>query len=264
MNHINKTAIITGSAKGLGREIAIALGKNGCNVVVHYNTSKKQAEMVKSIIEKSGSKAITAITIKADLTNPDEVKRLFAETHKQFGRIDFLINNVGNFIFKDISKIEYPEWKHILDTTLNSTFLCCKECLHYMRKQKFGRIINDTSFTVKEPAENLVLSNVYRTAVVSLAKSLSRELAGYGITINNICPGYADTDRLKEIFSNQAKKKEISVEDVYRNIISGMPIGRLQKPEEIAALVVFLASEKASSITGSTINVDGGLMRGLT
>jgi len=241
MNHINKTAIITGSAKGLGREIAIALGKNGCNVVVHYNTSKKQAEMVKSIIEKSGSKAITAITIKADLTNPDEVKRLFAETHKQFGRIDFLINNVGNFIFKDISKIEYPEWKHILDTTLNSTFLCCKECLHYMRKQKFGRIINigDSEADKIHASKMMLPYKIGKTGVLMLTKSLAVSEAKNNITVNIVSPG-------------------IMPNSVVKPSLNKIPLGRYAEFEDVVNAVLFLLGEKANYITGENLNVASG------
>ena len=257
----NKVAIIGGSSSGIGKAVAIALAQEGCNVIICGRNKEKLSSAKKDILSLTKAKALD---VQVDQSNPSDIKKLVEKVMYKFNRIDILFTNTGGPKPGNFFDVSEKDWLSAHESLLLYVVRMYNEVIPIMKKQKFGRIINDTSFTVKEPAENLVLSNVYRTAVVSLAKSLSRELAGYGITINNICPGYADTDRLKEIFSNQAKKKEISVEDVYRNIISGMPIGRLQKPEEIAALVVFLASEKASSITGSTINVDGGLMRGLT
>ena len=139
----------------------------------------------------------------------------------------------------------------------------CREVIPYMKEQGWGRIINDTSFTVKEPLDRLVLSNVFRVGVVSIAKTLSRELARYNITVNNICPGSFDTERIRQLLEERAETSGRSVEEVRSELVADIPLGRILNPEELADLVVFLASEKASGITGTTIQVDGGAIRGL-
>jgi len=132
-----------------------------------------------------------------------------------------------------------------------------------MKEQNWGRIINSTSLSVKEPAETLLLSNVFRTGVVSMAKSMSRELIAYNITINNICPGAFKTDRAIELMMANSLKTGISIEEIEKNAVKNMPMGRYQEPEELGALVSFLASEHARGITGTTIQIDGGISKGL-
>ncbi len=234
----NKTAIITGSAKGLGKEIAIALGKQCCNVVLHYNQSKKEAEEVKFIVGKTGSKVIA---IKANLENPEEVKKLFLSAHKKFGRIDFLVNNVGNFLYKDIQDVNAEEWKEIIDTTLNSTFLCCRECLSFMRKNKFGKIINigDSEADKIAASRFMTAYKIGKVGVLMLTKSLALAEAGNNITVNMVSPG---------IMRNSVVMPELK----------DIPLGRYAEFEDVVNAVLFLLSEKADYITGENLIVAGG------
>ena len=234
----NKTAIVTGSSKGLGREIAICLAKNGANIGIHYNKSYKSANELKGEIESLGSKTLL---LKADLTKPEDAKNMFSVTYKKFKRIDILVNNVGNFLFKDIDKVSFEEWKYILDTTLNSTFLCCKECLPYMMKNKCGRIIN-----IGDASADKVTANIKRTpyiigkvGVLILTKSLALSYAKHNITVNMVSPGIMENSTFKP-----------SLEEI--------PIGRYGKFREITNTIMFLLSNNEDYITGTNILVSGG------
>lgn len=256
----NKTAIIGGSSSGIGRAIALALAEEGCKVVICGRDEKKLANAKNDIIAKYNAEILA---LKIDQTKIADIKKLVKETIKKFKRIDILVTNTGGPKAGGFFDFAEHDWREAFELLFLYVVRIYNEVLPIMKKQKFGRIVNNTSFTVKEPAENIILSNVYRTAVVSMAKTLSRELAKYNITINNICPGLVDTDRLRELFGAKAKNEGVSINKIYAQAISSMPILRLQKPEEIAGLVVFLSSERASSITGATIQADGGLLRGV-
>ena len=256
----DKVAIVGGSSAGIGKAVAFAFANEGCNVVI---CGRDKNRLLQTKNEFSRNSKVDLLTVNMNQNSSEDIKRLVNETIKRFKKIDILFTNTGGPKSGGFFELSECDWILAHEQLLLYVVRMYNEVIPIMKKQGFGRIINDTSFTVKEPLENLILSNVYRTAIVSLAKTLSREFAKYNVTINNICPGYVDTDRLKELFGLRAKKQSLSITEVYNKVIEDMPIGRLQKPEEIANLVVFLASEKSSSITGTTIQIDGGLLRGL-
>ena len=231
----NKTALVTGSSKGLGREIAIALAKEGAKVAVHYNLSFIEAEKVKKEIGRFDG---TAITARADLRKENEVREMLAEIIKKFKRIDILINNVGNFIYKDLKKIEYGEWKNIIDTTLNSTFLCCKECLPYMRKNGFGRIINIGDVDAEKicAKEFITPYHIGKVGVVILTKSLALSEAKNNITVNCVSPG---------IMKNSVNKPSLK----------DLPNLRYTKFADVINSIMYLLNKKSDSITGENIIV---------
>ena len=184
-------------------------------------------------------------------------------TLKTFGQIDVLFTNTGGPPPDDFFDFADEQWQQAYEQLLLYVVRICREVIPHMRKQGGGRIINNTSVSVKEPYEDLLLSNVLRVGVASLAKTLSRQLAKDNILINTICPGFTRTDRALELLRERAGTRGISLEEMENITASEIPLGYIPSPEGMANLVVFLASERASSITGTTIQVDGGYIKGL-
>ena len=198
-----------------------------------------------------------------DLTDPAQIQHLANETLARFGRIDVLVTNNGGPPAGFFDEFEDEAWLKAHQLTLLSAVRLIRSVLPAMRAQQWGRIINITSVSVKQPIDNLLLSNVYRPGVVGLAKTLSAQVAAEGITINNVAPGYTLTDRVVELTQARAAAEGISYKQALDKTQAGFPMKRMAEPEEFAALVAFLASERASYITGTTIQVDGGYVKGL-
>lgn len=255
-----KTAIIGGSSKGLGKACAVSLSREGANVVICARNEDELNKTAEEIRSKFKNKVI-AIT--ADLSSYADIKKLVDETMKELGRIDILVNNTGGPKPGSFFDLDDRDWETAFQKLLMYVVRICKLVIPYMKEQNWGRIINLTSFTVKEPSDRLVLSNVFRVGIISLAKTLSRELGKYNITVNNVCPGSFETERMTQILEERSRSLGKSFEEVKSELIESIPIRRLQKPEELADLVAFLASENAGAITGTSIQVDGGMVRGL-
>lgn len=254
-----KVAIIGGSSKGLGKACAISLAKEGANIVLCANDLNSLAETKKEI-EELGAKVLE---IFADMSLASDNEKIIQETISTFGRIDILVNNSGGpkpGTFNDISS---DDWDEAYNSVLKYNIRMIKSCLPHMEKNQWGRIINITSLSVKEPAPTLILSNVFRSGVVSLAKSLSKELIGKGITINSICPGAFKTDRAIDLMKTKAKSLGITISEVEEQAVNSFPQKRYQNPEELGDLVCFLSSNRASAITGTTIQIDGGISNSL-
>ena len=232
-----KVALVTGSSKRLGKELALALAKNGADVVVHYNKSVKEAEHVKKEIESLGRRSII---VKADLRNIKEVEAMFKKIIDKFKKIDILINNVGNFIFKNIDEYSTEEWDFLIDTTLNTTYYCCKYALPYMRKRKFGSIINiaDSLADKLQASPKLTPYIIGKTGVLILTQTLAVTEAKYNINVNAVSPG---------VMENSIVKPEDKV-----------PKGKYGTYEDIINVVLFLLNEKSDYITGANIKVNGG------
>lgn len=254
-----KVAIIGGSSKGLGKACAVSLAKEGANIVICANDLNSLNETKKEI-EALG---VSVLAVFADMSSEADNTKIIQETISTFGRIDILINNSGGPRPGTFSEITIEDWDSAYNSVLKYNIRMIRGCLPHMEKNLWGRIINITSLSVKEPAPTLILSNVFRSGVVSLAKSLSKELIGKGITINNICPGAFKTDRAVELMQNRADKMGITVEEVEQQAVSSFPQKRYQNPEELGDLICFLASNRASAITGTTIQIDGGISVGL-
>ena len=238
-----KVALVTGSAKGIGNWTAQALAKAGADIVINYKTSQKEAVRLSKSIQKMGRKTLV---IKADVTKPNEVTNLFKQAEKRFGKVDILVNNVGNFIIKSVYHTSYSEWNDIIETNLTSVFLCSKAALPGMRKRKWGRIINMTAATVDKQAAAPKVAHytAAKTGVLILTKSLAAEEVRNGITVNSVGPGIVDTGIM-----TQTEKKEL---------LRLCPLGRFARPEEIARVILFLASPESDYITGANIPVSGG------
>lgn len=255
-----KTAIVCGSSRGLGRACAEALASEGVNLAVNARDEEEIAQAARSISETYGVQAIPVAADLADSGGPDRLVRAALE---RFGGVDILVNNAGGPPPGEFRELPDELWEKAFHLTLMSVVRMTRAVLPVMAERKWGRIVNLTSLSVKQPIPGLLLSNSLRSAVIGMAKTLSREAAPMGILINNIATGNFDTERLRSIFRDRADRSGRTPEAVRAAQESAIPLGRLGRPEELAWLVTFLASERASYITGATIPVDGGAYEGL-
>jgi 3-oxoacyl-[acyl-carrier protein] reductase len=201
--------------------------------------------------------------VAADVSKSDEAGRAIKEAVTRLGGLDILVTNSGGPPSGLFESLEESAWRAAVDLLLISTVRMVKEALPSLKKSNQGRIVHLTSLTVKQPVPGLVLSNAVRAAVVGLAKSLSQELAADGVLVNVVAPGIVDTERVRELDEANAAQQKRSVAEVAGERIKTIPLGRMGRAEEVASLIVFLASAQASYITGTTIPVDGGLIRGV-
>ncbi len=254
-----KVAIIGGSSKGLGKACALALAREGVNVVLCAR-NKEALLATQKEIEALG---VQVLALVGDMSCSDHNKHIVQETLAHFGRIDILVNNSGGpapGTFRDVSESDLDNAYH---SVLKYNIRMIKLCLPHMEKNGWGRIVNITSITVKEPAANMVLSNVFRAAVASFAKTISKEIIENGVTINNVCSGYFKTDRVTHLMQTRAQVEGVSVEEYEQKAIQDFPHKRYMNPQELGDLVCYLCSEQAKSINGTTVQIDGGLLSGL-
>ncbi len=240
----NKTAIVSGGAKGIGRAIVRVLAKEGANVSFNYLKSEKDAKALEKEIKKSD---INIKAFQADIKDSAAVKRWIEKTKRHFGKIDILINNAGILKEKALAFTTKKDWQEIIDTNLGGVFNLTQAVIIDFIKQKSGNIINIASVSgiIGGHPTNYAAS---KAGIIGLTKSLAREVAPYNIRVNAIAPGYIETDMVNKL------------EDEHKKKLHGkIPFGRFGKPEEVASLVKFLASEKAKYITGQVIVIDGGL-----
>jgi 3-oxoacyl-[acyl-carrier protein] reductase len=256
----DRVAIVGASSRGLGKACALELAREGSAVVVCARDAERLAAAAEEIQAVSG---VEVLPVPTDLTDAAEIEHLVEEALHRFGRVDVLVTNNGGPPAGDFGEFDDQAWMAAYQLTLMSAVRLIRAVLPTMRAQRWGRIINITSVSVKQPIDNLLLSNVYRPGVVGLAKTLSAQVAVDGITVNNVAPGYTRTDRVLELAADRASRESKVVEDVLEERAADFPMGRMGEPEELAALVAFLASERAGYITGTTIQVDGGYVRGL-
>jgi 3-oxoacyl-[acyl-carrier protein] reductase len=256
LNLKNKNALVCGSTQGIGKATAIMLAKEGANVTLIARNEEK----LKAVLSELESDSQCHSYLVADFSKPEELKKVLENSNLHF---HILINNTGG-----------PRSGAILDATLDqfqqafSQHVLCNHILAqalvpFMKTQCFGRIINVISTSVKEPIPGLGVSNTIRNAVGNWAKTLSEELGNHGITVNNVLPGFTDTERLSEIIQIKAKNENTSIEQMTAIMKNYTPAKRFAKPEETASAIVFLASEKASYINGINLPVDGGRTKSL-
>ncbi|MDE2818040.1 MAG: SDR family oxidoreductase, partial [Chloroflexota bacterium] len=253
-----KTAIVSAGSKGLGKAIALGLAAEGARVAICSRNPDNLSQAAQEILTKTGSEVLA---VPVDVTKPDAIANFVGTVVQRQGKIDILVNNAGGPPMGTFDDFEDKEWEDAFNLTFMSVIRFVREVLPHMRKTGSGRIINVTSTSVKQPLESLLLSSAIRPAVIGLAKSLANELAPDNILVNNICPGSIHTDRIKENVAAQVRSTGQSEESVMEEYAAKIPLGRLGEPVELADLAVFLASERASYITGATLQVDGGLIR---
>ncbi|WP_141431362.1 SDR family oxidoreductase [Bacillus sp. 03113] len=254
-----KTALIAASSQGLGRAIAEELLKEGANVMI----SGRDEEKLQKVAEEIGSlyQGKLAYT-KADNANLDEIQHLIQATVDKFGTIDILVNNAGGPPAGTFDSMTDEMWQSAFELNLLSYVRLIRESLPYLRKNG-GKIVNIASSSIKEPIPGLILSNTFRTGIVGLSKTLASELAADGILINTVAPGRIDTDRVKHLDEINASKTGVSSEIIKEKVLEGIPLKRYGEPEEFAKVVVFLASDANTYMTGSSFLVDGGMIKSI-
>ncbi len=255
----NKVAVVFAASKGLGKACALELAREGCKVAMCSSDQSRIEAAGEEIRSETGSTVITKVV---DVEKGDDIREFIQTVLDRWGTIDILINNAGGPPVKSFDETTDDEWHKYFNITFMSVVHAVKAVLPAMKEQKWGRIINITSISVKEPIMNLIYSNALRAAVVGLAKTLSKELGPYGITVHNVAPGFHKTDGLERIVKKRIEAGE-KAEDIYAGWEQSVPLQKIGDPGELAALVVFLASGAASYMTGNTIQVDGGRYSGL-
>ncbi|NMT64955.1 3-oxoacyl-[acyl-carrier-protein] reductase [Marinobacter orientalis] len=239
-----KTAIVTGASRGIGKEIALQLAKRGADVAINYVSREADANKVVKELEDLG---VRALAFQADLSQMTAGRELVRKVQKEWGRIDILVNNAGITRDKAMKNLSDEDWTEVLDTNLGSVYATCSEVWPIMMEQKFGRIVNITSFVGQ--AGNFGQANyaASKGGIIAFTKTLALEGGRHNITVNAIAPGFTETEMLAQVPENIREK-----------IISRVPMGRFGQPEEIAKAVVFVAAD-GDYITGQQINVNGGV-----
>jgi 3-oxoacyl-[acyl-carrier protein] reductase len=255
-----RTALVAGASAGIGKAIAQALSEEGAKVAVLSRDKERITAAAKDIADKTGGEVLPVV---CDVTDKKRIDAAIAKINKRFGVIDILICNAGGPPMRRFEQMADADWDAAYNLNLKSTIRLCAAVIPAMKKQKWGRIINVTSIVAIQASETLVLSSTMRPGVHGLTKSLSNEFAQFGITVNTICPGYTNTERLVELAAATAKATGVKPDRVYDGWKQNIPAGRLAKPEELGYLAAFLASEKAAYINGIALNIDGGFIKAI-
>ncbi len=256
----DRVAIITGSSQGIGKAIATILSHEGARVTICARNTENLSNTAKEIQKQTGN---DVLPIRADLTKREDIDTLVAQTFDHFKRIDVLVNNTGGPPPTTFTETSDQHWQDSYNTLLMSVVHACRAVIPHMQRATWGRIINMTSFVAKQPYDKLTVSNTLRAGILGLSKTLSNELAPYNILVNVVCPGWTLTKRVEELAKTRVEAEGKMPDEIIKSWENQIPLKRLAQPDEIADLVVFLASERASYITGAVIQVDGGVIKSL-
>lgn len=240
------SALVTGASRGIGREIAIELARQGANVAVNYAGNEAKAAETVEEIQKMGR---NAFAVKADVSNADEVAEMVKKAIAEFGRLDILVNNAGITRDNLLMRMKEDEWDAVISTNLKGVFLCTKAVTRQMMKQRKGRIINIASIVGVSGNAGQANYVAAKAGVIGFTKTAARELASRGITVNAVAPGFIMTDMTDQLS-----------EEIKEGILKQIPLARFGEPKDVAKMVAFLASDDAGYITGQTIHIDGGMV----
>jgi 3-oxoacyl-[acyl-carrier protein] reductase len=254
----NKTAIVCASSQGLGKAAALELASEGVNLVISSRNEETLLSVKKEIETSTNAKIVSVV---ADLNKPKDIDNLYAKANSELGPIDILINNAGGPPPSNFDSLNDEDWLKAFNLTMMSSIRLSKLVLPDMKERNWGRIINISSVSVKTPVPGLFLSNSLRMGVLGWSKALSDEVASKGVTVNSVCPGSTRTARITNIFQSQSEAMGKTIEEIESHAAANIPMLRIGEPKELAALIAFLASERASYMTGLAIQVDGGSAR---
>lgn len=255
-----KVALVAASSQGLGRAVAEELASEGASLIMCARGSAALEAACRSIRDRTG---LDAIGVTADLSVLSDLGRVYQQGIERFGRVDILVTNSGGPRPGTFDTLTREDWDRASAEVLMNVVEMCRLCVPGMKERGWGRILNITSIAAKQPVENLMLSNSLRAAVTGFAKSLALEVAPFGVTVNNILPGYTSTDRVVQLSESLGGSEGVDPAGIRARWEGEIPMRRLGRPDEFAALAAFLVSERAGYITGSSVAVDGGWIRSL-
>jgi 3-oxoacyl-[acyl-carrier protein] reductase len=256
----DRVAIVAASSQGIGLATAQAFAAEGCRVAMCARNSRILQEAAAEIRNKSGAEVYAE---PLDVTDADAVHRFVEAIVAKFGGVDICVTNAGGPPAKGFLAASLEDWQKAINLNFLSTVHFAREVIPHMQRKRWGRMITITSITTKQPVADLVLSNAVRAGVVGLVKSLANEFGKDGILVNNVAPGFTATDRLKDLAKSRSAALQKTEQEVFDGWAADAPLRRLGQPEEVADTIVWLASERASYITGQTVLVDGGMYKGL-
>jgi 3-oxoacyl-[acyl-carrier protein] reductase len=246
-----KKALVTASSSGIGKAVAESLAKEGADLIL----CARRENLLKDISEKLSSEYnVDTSYERIDLSKKDEIESLL----RKYNKVDILFVNAGGPKAGEFDTVGDEDWYNTFELNMMSAIRLIRGVLPYMKERKFGRIVVLTSISVKQVMDNLILSNSIRMGITGMIKSVSKEVAKYGITVNGVAPGWTRTARVENLLKSKAELSSESIDEIEKTLVKDIPMKRMAKPEEIADVVTFLCSSKASYITGITINVDGG------
>ena len=255
-----RAALVTGSSAGLGLAIATRLAGEGVRVAVNGRGRERAERAAAAIRPAAGGEAVP---FPADVSVPAEAERLVAAVAERFGRLDILVCNAGGPPAATFADAPADAWQKALELNLLSTIHLCRAAVPLMRTRQWGRVVCLNSFAAREPLPGLILSATVRGGLFGFAKYLADETARDGILVTTVCPGYFRTDRVVDLAKARAAREGTTVEAIQGRQVASIPLGRMGDPDEMASVVTFLASERASYITGAVVNVDGGYLRSI-
>ena len=243
----NRVAMVAAASKGLGRAIAEALAAEGCRLSVCARSIEAWSDDM--------------LAVSCDVSKPEDLQRWYDETIQRFGQVDILVTNTGGPPAAPFAKLTEEQWKSGIDLTLMNVVRLCRIVIPDMQKRKWGRIVHLTSFVAKQPIELLTISSTLRAGLSALTKTLADQVARDGILVNAVMPGHFLTDRQRHLGEIRAEQQGITLEEYFARTEAAIPLGRYGRAEELANVVAFLCSERASYVTGTSIQIDGGLVR---
>jgi 3-oxoacyl-[acyl-carrier protein] reductase len=256
----DRVALVAASSQGIGRATAECFAAEGCRVAMCARNQQTLLAAAEKITKQYNVEVLAQVF---DVTDAAAVGRFVTTVAEKFGSVDICVTNAGGPPAKGFLSVALPEWQRALELNFLSTVYFAREVIPHMQRQRWGRIVTLTSITTKQPVADLVLSNAVRAAVVGLVKSLANEFGKDGILVNNVAPGFTATDRLKELAKARASASGKSEQQIFEAWAADAALQRLGEPGEVAETIVWLASERASYITGQTVLVDGGAYKGL-
>lgn len=249
-----KVALVCGASKGIAYATAEALADEGCSLAI----CSRDAETIGAAAMRLKARGVPVLSMVADLSTVEGIETVVRETHSEFGQVDILIANTGGPVTGPAMEHDWATWTQASELLLRSVVELTRAFVPGMRERKWGRVLSITSKAVKEPVPSLVLSNSLRAAVTGYLRTLANEVGIDGVTVNTVLPGFTATERLEMLADAATKRTGVTRDEVYAGWISQTPMGRLGRPDELAATITFLASDRAGFITGQAILVDGG------
>lgn len=257
MRFSNKIVVITGGGKGIGRAISLRFAEEGADLLIGYNSDQAAADETAKEVEKAGRRVKV---MKVDVTKKSDCEALVRAAVDQFGRIDVAVNNAGVSTMNWVVDMTEDEWDFNMDVNAKGVFLCCQaQVKQFIQQGKGGRIVNVASLASKRPVPLLAHYAASKFAVLGFAKSLALEVAKYGITVNNVCPGLVKTAMQEREIGWEAKLKGVNADQIKKEYVEAVPLGRLEEPDDVAGVVLFLSSDDAAYMTGQAVNVTGGM-----